>query len=72
MTDAEKIKFIEDAILHLFKKTVSLKTDDNLLDLSLDSLEIVELQMYYEETTGIETDPDSSVVTVNDMMALMK
>jgi acyl carrier protein len=72
MTDAEKIKFIEDAISHLFKKTMNIKPSDNLLELSLDSLEIVELQMYYEEVTGIEMDADSTVVKVSDMMALMK
>lgn len=72
MTDQEKIKFIEDAIAKLFKKTVSLNPSDKLLDLSLDSLDTVELQMYYEEVTGIETMADSAVITVSDLMALMK
>jgi acyl carrier protein len=72
MTDAEKIKFIEDAVLVLFKKTISLKTTDILLDLSIDSLDIVELQMYYEEKVGIETESDVPIVTVNDLMSIMK
>jgi acyl carrier protein len=72
MTDAEKIKFIEDAILTLMKKTIKLKPTDNLIDMSLDSLEIVELQMYYEEMTGHELNPDVTIVTVSDLMAIMK
>ena len=72
MTDAEKIKFIEDAVLVLFKKTISLKPTDILLDLSIDSLDIVELQMYYEEKVGIETESDVPIVTVNDLMSIMK
>jgi len=72
MTDNEKIKFIEDAILTLTKKTVKLKPNDVLTETSLDSLEIVELQMYYEEETGHELSPDARVVTVQDLMSIMK
>ena len=72
MTDAEKIKFIEDAILTFMEKTIKLKPTDNLIDMSLDSLDIVELQMYYEEMTGHELNPDVTIVTVSDLMAIMK
>ena len=72
MTDAEKIEFIENAITTLTKKTLKLKPSDILVDLSLDSLDIVELQMYYEEITGHEIESDESVVTVGELMALMK
>ena len=72
MTDAEKIKFVEDAILKLMKKTVTLNTADRLADLDLDSLEIVELQMYYEELTGNEIDNDVLIITVGDLMTHMK
>jgi len=72
MTDFEKIAFIENAILILTKKSLKLKPTDILVDLSLDSLDIVELQMYYEETTGHEIESDSVVVTVGELMALMK
>jgi acyl carrier protein len=72
MTDIEKIKFIEDAILHLLKKPVKLKSTDILLDLGVDSLETVELQMYYEETTGHEIEADVTVSTVGDLMAVMR
>jgi len=72
MTDAEKIKFVEDAILKLMKKTVALTSADRLADLDLDSLEIVELQMYYEELSGNEIDNDASIITVGDLMTHMK
>jgi len=72
MTDSEKIEFIENAILILTKKTLKLKPTDILVDLSLDSLDIVELQMYYEETTRHEIESDAVVVTVGELMALMK
>ena len=72
MTDAEKIKFIENAIATLTGKIFKLKPSDILVDLSLDSLDIVELQMYYEEITGHEIESDESVVTVGELMALMK
>jgi acyl carrier protein len=72
MTDAEKIKFIEDAVLILFKKTIKLKPTDILLDLSIDSLDVVELQIYYEEKVGIETESDAAIVTVSDLIAIMK
>ena len=72
MTESEKIIFIELTIAKLFKKTVNLKPSDNLLDLGIDSLEIVELQMYYEEATGIEIDAESQLVTVQDLMVMMK
>ena len=72
MDQVEKIRFIEEAIKHLFNIEVALNPADKLVDLSLDSLNIVELQMYYEETTGNELDTDDVVVTVGDLIELMK
>ena len=72
MTDQEKIKFIEDAVLKLFKKTIKLAPHDNLLDMGLDSLDTVELQVYYEEVVGTEVCNDAKIITVADLMALMK
>lgn len=74
MTEQEKLEFLETAITTLFKRKTrqTLTKDSNLLDLGLDSLDIVELQMYYEEQTNTETSTDSRVVTVSDLMALMK
>ena len=72
MTDQEKIEFIEDAVLKLFKKPIKLSPTDNLLEVGLDSLDVVELQVYYEEITAIEVSNDSKVSTVAELMALMK
>jgi acyl carrier protein len=72
MTDQEKIKFIEDAVLTLFKKTIKLSPTDNLLEVGLDSLDVVELQVYYEEVTATEVSNDSKVSTVAELIALMK
>ena len=72
MTDQEKIQFIEDAVLKLFKKTIKISKTDILLDIGLDSLDSVELQVYYEEVTATEVSDDARVSTVADLMALMK
>lgn len=72
MTDQEKIKFIEDAVLKLFKKSITLSPTDNLLEVGLDSLDVVELQVYYEEVNSTEVSNDSKVSTVAELMALMK
>jgi acyl carrier protein len=74
MTDQEKIKFIEEAIRNIFNKPTKspILESDNLLDLGLDSLDIVELQMYYEDKTNQMLNTDPRVVTVKDLMLLMK
>jgi acyl carrier protein len=74
MTDSEKLEFIRNAITQLFKKQPKseITPEKSLIDLGLDSLDIVELQMHYEEVTGEETATDSRVVTVADLMSLMK
>ena len=74
MTDQEKLDFIKTAITNLFKKQPKSEVtpEKSLIDLGLDSLDIVELQMHYEEETGEETATDSRVVTVADLMSLMK
>ena len=74
MTDLEKINFLENAISTLFKRsnTQALTPQSNLLDIGLDSLDIVELQMYYEEQTNNIISSDSRISTVKDLMELMK
>ena len=72
MTDQEKIKFIEDTVLTLFKKAIKLSPTDNLLAVGLDSLDVVELQVYYEEVTGNEVNDDAKASTVAELMSLMK
>lgn len=74
MTDQEKLDFLSSAIAKLFKKTFDVNTDTNtaLVDLGLDSLDTVELQMYYDEETGHEFPTDAKVVTLRDLLDLMK
>lgn len=74
MTDAEKIDFLSKAIKEIKNKNLSteLTRDTNLNDIGIDSLDAVELQMFYEEETGVETrDPDRAVKTVGDLIDLM-
>lgn len=72
MTEQEKIKFLESAILKLFDKTVTLSMDDNLIDLGIDSLDAVELQLYYEEENDVQlSDSNLAMVTVRDLINAM-
>lgn len=73
MTDQEKLDFLTKAITEVFKKDLktALTPEIVLVDIGLDSLDIVELQMHYEETYNVETSTDSKVSTVRDLMNLM-
>jgi acyl carrier protein len=74
MTDQEKIIFIRSALrdLNINAKADEFTASTALTDLDIDSLDAVELQMYYEEKTGVETaDPTGPLVTVKDLMDLM-
>jgi len=72
MTEQEKIDFIQNAIFHLFNKKITITPSDVLLEIGLDSLDIVELQMYYEEQTKHEIQDDMQIHTVAELLALMK
>jgi acyl carrier protein len=73
MTDQEKINFLVQAIKELKGVDVTMvTTETNLGDLHLDSLDAIELQMYYEDVNGVETkDPTGAVKTVGDLISLM-
>ena len=71
MTELEKLNFIQTAVLELFHRDVTLSIDDKLKDIGLDSLDVIELQLYYEEHRGV-TLPDAAVFnTVGDLVSLM-
>lgn len=72
MNDEEKIEFIREAIFKMSKKDIKIGPQDKLADLGLDSLDTVELQVYYEENTGDEIPDGVSIVTVKDLMKVMK
>lgn len=74
MTQDEKIRFVETAIQKLFPNVAlkSLTLQTNLLELGIDSLGIVELQMYYEEISNtILPDSHNPVITVEDLIKLI-
>lgn len=73
MSDIDKIDFLKSAIKELKGLDVpDLNRDMRLVDLKIDSLDAVELQMYYEEKVGVETrDPEKAVVTIGDLIDLM-
>lgn len=73
MNDTEKLAFLEDAVRNKFGKklTEKLTPATNLTDIGLDSLDIVELQMYYEDTYEVEIPTSTKLVTIGDVMALM-
>lgn len=71
-TDAEKLAFVEQSLVKLFDKNFKLFLDDNLYDLGIDSLDIVELQLNFEETFDIVLDdPIKPPQTVRDLIKLM-
>lgn len=72
MNDEEKLEFIREAIFVISKRDIKVSPQDVLLDIGLDSLDTVELQMYYEENTGNEIADDVLITTVEDLMKVMK
>lgn len=74
MDTAGKLNFLTEAIKTI-KGTVPdqpITLDTVLEDIKVDSLDAVELQMYYEEKMGVDTlDPVKPVKTVGDLIQLM-
>lgn len=73
ITREDKLNFVKSAIEELKgTKLESLNEDSMLLELGLDSLDIVELQMMYEDKTGkIAKDPTCAVLTPGQIIDLM-
>lgn len=68
----EKLEFIKQAIKTITNESIDLSLDTLLIDLGLDSLDIVELQLYYEEHTGHEIANDVIIKSVEDLVNVMK
>lgn len=67
--NTDKFEFVKTEITNLLKKEVAITLDTVLLDIGLDSLDIVELQMVYEETFNVELkDIEQSIKTVADLI----
>ena len=64
-----KFEFVKIEINKILKKEVEITLDTVLLDIGLDSLDIVELQMGYEETFNVELkDIEQPIQTVADLI----
>jgi acyl carrier protein len=72
MTNQEKLDFILETLQKVIKKNIDSISPEMTLtdDLDLDSLDIVEIQIHYEETFNVRT-KDSQVSTIQDLMDLM-
>lgn len=72
MTNQEKLDFILETLQKVIKKNIDSISPEMTLtdDLNLDSLDIVEIQIHYEETFNVRTE-DSPVSTIQDLMDLM-
>ena len=77
MTDIENnLIFLKECISELKGISINeieIDQDTDLSELGLDSLDIVELQMMYEEKTGVLLDDvDEPVGTIKDLLELLK
>lgn len=72
ITETEKLEFMERSIEKLFNTKFKLNLGDNLYDLGIDSLDIIELQLNYEETFNVQLPDEHGPITyVSDIIKLM-
>lgn len=72
MTRIETLEFLIKTINEINPEAKIITEDSVLSDLDLNSLDIVELQMFYEETTSSAVpDPDEPLITVKDLLNLL-
>jgi acyl carrier protein len=72
MTRAENLEFLINAIKKFSPTVTSVSEHTVLSDIGLDSLDIVELQMYYEDKTKTQVaDPTVPLITVKDLLDLL-
>jgi acyl carrier protein len=72
VTESEKLEFMEKSMEKLFNITFKLNLGDNLYDLGIDSLDIIELQLNYEETFDVALpDEHGPIIYVSDVIKLM-
>lgn len=73
-TREENLKILSEGIEVVKGSSVnfSITEETKIRDLELDSLDVVELQMYYEDKMGVTIkDPDGPVVSVSQLLDLM-
>jgi len=72
MTRIETLEFLIKSINKINPNAKIINEDSVLSDLGLNSLDIVELQMFYEETTSTDVpDSDRPLITVKDLLNLL-
>jgi acyl carrier protein len=74
-TREEKLEFVKSAIENIkgTKLEKTLNETTLLFSLGLDSLDVVELQLFYEDKSGkIAEDPLTPVLTAGQLIDLMK
>jgi acyl carrier protein len=75
MSNEEKIKLLIEGLKEIADKEIGpegLPGSTLLSELKLDSLDIVELLMFYEEKTGqVVPDPSKEMKTVDDLLMLL-
>lgn len=68
----DKLEFVRKTITEIKGEDVSFTEDTLLADLGLDSLDIVEIQMAYEDASGTEVpDTDRRIQTIADLLKFM-
>lgn len=74
MTENDNKIFLLNAINHILKQELTDISDETeLVNLGLNSLDIVELQMHYEEKTNkILPDSSTPIKTIKDLLMLMQ
>lgn len=72
MDKNQKVDWLNQILKKEFNKNFSVSLDTKIENLQLDSLDLVELQMAYEEEFGVEV-PDVSTpfVTVEDLIKIL-
>lgn len=72
MTRPETLEFLIIAIKKINPAATSITEHSVLADIGLNSLDIVELQMYYEDETNTQVaDPTVPLITVKDLLDLI-
>jgi acyl carrier protein len=74
MNSQDNLKWLENILNSKFNNPVSSITEDTMIeDLGIDSLDLVELQLEYENDFGVEL-PDSTdeIRTVRDLLNLLE
>jgi len=73
MNDNEKLEFIKNTIFNLNKnlEVGEITQEDSLYDIGLDSLSVIELQIFCEDYLGYEFE-NMNIKYVLDLMKLIK